>query len=263
MTRMNRRQWLAASGLGMIAGRSWGAKDAPTRVAKVVKLFKSPDGHPNGMETAKEGFWIGEQTTDRAHLVTFKGKLLKSVETESSNTSGIAYGGGYLWMAANGKAIGRPPRPTDATTGEVVQVDPSNGKTVSRHPVPGGGGVHGLEYDEDKLWVTSLKLQKLSQVDPKTFEVLHQIPVHLGRAHGLAWDPPGIWVMHSTDRVIHKLGTADGRILEIITLSRDDPDPHGMCMYKGHLYYCDAGIAPGGKDNASPHAGWVCRIDLG
>jgi hypothetical protein len=156
------------------------------------------------------------------------------VETESSNTSGIAFGGGYLWIAANGKAIGREAKPTDAATGEVVQVDPGTGKTVSRHPIPGGGGAHGLEFAEGKLWITSLKIQKLPLVDPKTFQVIRQIPVHLGRSHGLAFDPPGIWVMHSTDRVIHK----------------------------GHLYYCDAGIAPTGIDNKSPHAGYVCRIDL-
>jgi hypothetical protein len=35
------------------------------------------------------------------------GAVIKKVLTESSNTSGIAYGGGYLWMAANGAAIGR------------------------------------------------------------------------------------------------------------------------------------------------------------
>ena len=259
---MHRREFIAGSRIAALAARAYGAKDAPTRVAKVVKLFKSPDLHPNGLETVKEGFWIGEQTTDRAHLVDFHGKSIRSVDTESSNTSGIAYGGGYLWMAANGKAVGRAPKPTDEAVGAVIQVDPATGKTIARRPIPGGGGVHGLEYAEGKLWVTSLKIQKLSQVDPKTWELVHQIPVHLGRAHGLAFDPPGIWVMHSTDRVVHKLDVKDGRILEVITLAKDDPDPHGMSMYKGHLYYCDAGISPGGKDNGSASAGYICRIDL-
>ncbi len=116
-------------------------------------------------------------------------------------------------MAANGKAVGRPARPTDATTGEVVKVDPRSGKTVARYPIPGGGGVHGLKYSPEGL------------------------------------------------RVIHKLDGKDGRLLERITLAKDDPDPHGMCLYKGHLYYCDAGIAPGGQSNGSPSAGYVCRID--
>ena len=91
--------------------------DYPKRKAKVVKLFKSPDGHPNAMETTAEGLWIGEQTTDRAHLVDWKGNHIRTVETESSNTSGIAFGAGALWMAANGKATGRPVKSTDATTG--------------------------------------------------------------------------------------------------------------------------------------------------
>jgi len=245
---------------GLLAAGAYAA-ELSVRTAKVVRLFKAPEGNPNGLETVAEGFWIGDQVSDRAHLVDWKGKPLRSVSTESSNTSGIAYGGGYLWMAANGKAYGRPARPTDATTGEIIQVDPKTGKTVSRHFTPGGGGVHGLEYAEGTLWITSLAIGKLSQVDPKDFRVIHQIPVHLERSHGLAWDPPGIWVMHSTDRVIQKLHAKDGRILEQITLAKDDPDPHGMCLHDGHLYYCDAGIAPGGTSNNSPWAGWVCRID--
>lgn len=255
---MHRRTFLSLAAAAPLAR----AADVPARKAKVVRLFKSPDGHPNGLETVREGFWIGEQTTDVAYLVDFDGKVLRRVPTESSNTSGIAFGGGYLWMAANGKAIGRDPRPTDATTGEVVQADPHSGKTVKRHPVPGGGGVHGLEYSKEGLWVTSLKLQKLSLVDPRDFHVVRQIPVHLGRAHGLAYDPPAIWCMHSTEREIHKLDLKDGRLMERIVLAKDDPDPHGMCMYHGHLYYCDAGIAPQGVSNNSPHAGWVCRVDL-
>jgi sugar lactone lactonase YvrE len=253
---INRRTFVAA-----LAATAAGASDVRTRAAKVVKLFRSPDSHPNGLETVREGFWIGEQVSDRAHLVDWNGKLLRSVDTESSNTSGIAFGAGAVWMAANGPAVGRARRPADATTGEIVKADPATGKTLARYPVPGGGGVHGLEFAEHTLWITSLKLQKLSQVDPKDFRLIRQIPVHLGRAHGLAWDPPGIWCMHSTDRVIHKLDANDGRILEIITLSKDDPDPHGMSMHDGHLYYCDAGIAPGGGSNNSPFAGYVCRID--
>jgi sugar lactone lactonase YvrE len=258
---MNRRHFLSsllfASAVSMKA-----AQDAPTRAAKVTKLFKSPDGHPNGLETSQEGLWIGEQITNRAHLVGWNGRLIKTVETESSNTSGIAYGGGYLWMAANGKALWRPARPTDATTGQIIQVDPATGATIARHPVPGGGGVHGLEFAEGKLWITSLKLEKLSQVDPNDFRVLRQIPVHLSRAHGLGWDPPGIWCMHSNDWVIHKLDARDGAVLEVITIPKGNPEPHGMCIHDGHLYYCDAGVEPGAKASESPGTGYVCRIDL-
>ena len=264
---IKRREFLSSLLAVSLAGQT----KPPARTAKVTPLFKSPDRNPNGLEASEEGLWIGEQTTDRAYMVNWtNGYVMRSVQTESSNTSGIAYGGGFLWMAANGPSHGRPPKPSDAKTGEVIKADPWTGRTLGRYPIPGGGGVHGLEFAEGTLWITSLKLQKLSQVDPKDFRVIQQIPVHLGRAHGLAWDPPGpaelripwIWCMHSDDRVIHKLNPHSGLLLEVVTLSKSDPDPHGMCLYKGHLYYCDAGIAPGGGPNHSLWAGYVCRIDL-
>lgn len=259
---MRRRDFLmgTAVSLGLAA-------DAPVRKAKVVKLFRSPDGNPNALEATPEGLWIGEQCTDRAYLVDWKsGKVLRKTETESSNTSGIAFGAGSVWMAANGKAIGRNPRPTDSDTGAIVRVDPATGKTQARHPVPGGGGVHGLEFADGKLWITSLRIRKLTQVDPETFQIRSQIPVTLDRAHGLAWDTRGgqqaIWCMFSNERVVHKLDAKDGKILEQVVLTAEDPDPHGMCLHSGSLYYCDAGIAPGAKPTNSPSAGYVCRIDF-
>ena len=43
------------------------------------------------------------------------------------------------------------------------------------------------------------QLKKLSQVDPKDFHVIHEIPVPFDRAHGLDFDGPDIWCMFSTD----------------------------------------------------------------
>jgi streptogramin lyase len=243
------------------------AADVKTSKAKVVRLFKSPDGFPNAMETSPEGVWVGEQTTDTAYLLDWKtGKVKKKVETASSNTSGMAFGGGYLWMAANGFALGRSKKSTDHPSGAILKVDPKTGNTVAEWPIPnGGGGVHGLEYVDGHLWMASHKFTRLAKVDVRDgkFQPVHDIPVTLGRSHGLAWEAPNaLWCMFSTDRVIHKLDAADGKILEIVTLAKDDPDPHGMCLWKGHLYYCDAGIAPPGVPNDSPASGYVCRIDL-
>src|SRR5215471_14928651 len=93
-------------------------KAGTTHQGKPVRLFKSPDGHPNALEATPEGLWVGEQVTDRAYLLDWKtGAVLKKVDTESSNTSGIAYGGGYLWMAANGGPVMRDPRPGERKDG--------------------------------------------------------------------------------------------------------------------------------------------------
>jgi hypothetical protein len=102
----------------------------------------------------------------------------------------------------------------------------------------------------------------VAQVDPGTFQVLHKIPLHLSRPHGLAWDPPGIWVGYSNDHVFIKQDIKDGRPLEIVELNKgSDPDPHGMDIYRGKLYYCDAGISPPGIASGSPASGFICRID--
>lgn len=236
--------------------------DYPIHKAKVEPLWKSSDGHPNALEATEEGLWVGEQVSDVAYLLDWRtGKVLRKVPTESSNTSGIAFGGGFLWVAANGRAQQREPRPTDAKAGEVVKIDNHTEKTVARYPMPGGGGVHGLVWGRNSLWITTLKLKTLTQVDAE-FRILHSIPVTLTRAHGLAWDGDSIWCMFSNDRVIQRLDVKDGRITEAIQLEASHPDPHGMTRYKGTIYYCDAGIAPGGVDNGSQHAGYICRLHL-
>ena len=42
--------------------RSGAQPDVPVRKPKAVaKLFKSPEGHPNGLENTREGLWIAEE----------------------------------------------------------------------------------------------------------------------------------------------------------------------------------------------------------
>src|SRR5688572_16779259 len=76
------------------------APPPPVRKATVTKLFRTPDGHPNALDVSPEGFWIGEQVTDRVILMDVNGKVLKAFQTECHNCSGIAVGGGYLWLSA-------------------------------------------------------------------------------------------------------------------------------------------------------------------
>ena len=41
----------------------------PRKPNAVVKLFKSPEGFPNGLENTPEGLWIAEEVSERAYLV--------------------------------------------------------------------------------------------------------------------------------------------------------------------------------------------------
>ena len=118
---------------------------------KIEKLFRSPYAVPNCLQTTDEGLWIVDQITDRVALVDpvtpvdhyGVNKWLREIATESSNTSGLSYGDGALWLGANGPGtLWRPIRSTDAHEGEIFMVDPATGLATvnlvdaSRAPAP-------------------------------------------------------------------------------------------------------------------------------
>src|SRR5215510_15916656 len=166
----NRRAFLGTLGAGLMSSRflhaqaaqGGGAAKIPIRKAKTTPLFKSPEGYPNAITATADGLWIAEQKTDNAHLVDWNGKLLKSVKTESKNTSGMGVGGGFIWMGANAAPQG------------IFQTD-MNSKTIAHRQIPlgpreNGGGCHGVEYIDGKLWIAALRLRGILRVDAKTWE---------------------------------------------------------------------------------------------
>jgi hypothetical protein len=237
------------------------AAEYQSRKAKVEILWKAPDGHPNALEATDEGLWVGDQISDAAHLLDWKtGRLIRSVQTECYNTSGIAYGGGFLWMAANGALKVRPRRSTDGDDAAILKVDPNTGKTLARCPFP-GASLHELEWVESEklLWATDRGHSRLLLMDPN-FQVLRSIPVKLRRAHGLAWDNGSLWCLFSDDWVIQRLDVKDGHVLEEIQLKKGvDPEPHGLALHEGFLYYADAGMA-GTRPSGGKYSGSICRV---
>jgi hypothetical protein len=254
-----RRVFLGTLGAGLVGARlaraqSGGAAAPPVKVrkAKTTTLFKSPEGYPNAITATSDGLWIGEQKTDHACLVDWHGKLLKTVTTESKNTSGMGIGGGFIWMGANTAPNG------------IFQTDMSS-KTVSHRQIPlGGGGCHGVEYVNGKLWIAALRLRGILRVDAKTWEPEFLIPYSVPRAHGVAWDNGAIWMVTGDDQGagLIKFDAETGRTLETVRFSESDPDPHGLAVHEGALYSCDAGIHPGWAENKSPTHGYIFRIDL-
>ena len=231
--------------------------------AKIEKLFRAPYAVPNGLQVTDDGLWIVDQITDRVALVEIAEasdygvtRLIRDIPSESSNTSGLAYGGGALWLAANGPGNRwRPERPTDAKPGqgEIFKADPETGKTLHRYPIPGGGGTHGVEYDpydEGYLWVEALKTQTLHKMRIADWSIQHSIRLPYGRAHGLVRVEDGIWVVHTSERVIVKLDVQDGAELDRITVAEPHPEPHCLSALGTDLLYCDA------------TSGWVVKITL-
>lgn len=264
-----------------------GGRSIPRRITSTRNLFKAPAGSwPNGVAVVPEGLWIAEQKltgmaakqyhlpepADRhesAWLVDWNGKILKTIVTESQNTSGMAVGGGYLWMGAN---VFRD--------NGIYQYDMA-GKLISRRQVPlgppeDGGGVHGLLWHEGKLWIVANRLHVIMRVDPVSWVPEFEIPLSdlAARYHGIAWDDsvPGgaIWAVtgnrssgyKESQAGLHKYDVRTGRLLEIAQFQNGSADPHGLAMYNGKLVSCDAGIHPGWPNFDSPSSGYVFEIDF-
>ena len=301
---MTKREFLAASvGAGLalvkagsalaqqgVASAPRAAAKIPSRTAKTTKLFKSPPGYPNGIAVVPEGLWIAEQKesgglakiynlpepkdlSEAAWLVDWHGKLLKTVTTPSLNTSGLAVGGGYIWMGANAL-----PSEANTTNEGIFQVD-MNSKLVSHRQIPlgpadNGGGCHGLFWHDGKLWIASLRMNGILRVDPTTWEPEFFIPFYAvegrPRYHGIAWDDGTIWLVTGNDSHSYSEGrpglvryeAATGKVLETADFAPGSCDPHGLAIHDGALVSCDAGIHPGWTPNDSPTHGWIFKIEL-
>ncbi len=106
------------------------------------------------------------------------------------------------------------------------------------------------------MWLVAIGINALVEVDPKdNSRIGHIVPTRLSRPHGLDFEGDAIWCLFSDNLQIHKLERATGKSLEIIQLSKEDPDAHGLCVNEGRIYYSDAGIARPGKPSDSPTSG--------
>ena len=232
----------------------------PVRKIKTTALFKSPEGYPNGIAVAPEGLWICEQKSDNAVLVDWKGKLLKTLKSQSKNTSGIAYGDGCVWMAGN-----------SAAAEGVFQID-MNGRELTHRQIPlgpadNGGGCHGIEYVDGKVYIAALRLRGILRVDAKTWQPEFMIPYAVPRAHGIAHNPAddSVWMVTGTADGLAGLvqyDNATGRMLSTAAFAKTDCDPHGLAWHDGALYSSDAGIHPGWEDDISPTHGYIFKIDF-
>lgn len=278
---MTKREFLAA-GFGAAFAQPPSGKVAK-RMAKTTKLFKAPDGFPNGLAATPEGLWIAEQKlsgtqakdyrlpeprtlSEEAWLVDTNGKVIKTVTTPSRNTSGMAVGDNHVWMVANAPPQG------------VFQVD-MNSKLISHRQIPlgpadNGGGCHGAQWDNGKLWIAALRLRANIRVDPKTWAPEFIIPFYQApdrnRYHDITLDNGTMWQIVGNDCKSYKdyrpglvrYEVATGRVLETVDFVSNSCDPHGLAMWNGKLVSCDAGIHPGWPNRDSPTAGWIFQIDF-
>ena len=225
----------------------------------IERAFDAPLTQPNGIATVDEGFWIVDQATDFAFLVTEKGELTRCIPTWSENSSGLAFGGGALWVSNNsGNPILRPHLPTDRRRGGILKVDPVDGRKLDEFDLPlvepERAGIHGLEWTEGTLWLHIANKKVFARVRDDDFTVLHTIPVLHGRAHGLVWKDDHLWATYTNDRIIIKQDPLDGHAVEVIEIPDEYPDPHGLTWWDDSFWYTNAdGQFPRGVYRITPY----------
>ena len=305
---MNKRQFLgammAAAASGTVPARAQGA-DAlgrrgesgpariPRRKARTTKMFLTPPCWPNAIAVEPgRGFWVQEQRHDnapeKAWLLDFKtGKVLHAVTTNCKDTSGMAFGGGFLWSGANGASIKNHPTPP---INGIFQTD-MNARQVSWRQIPfgpkeDGGATHGLAWDNGKLWIHANRLDAIIRVDPKTWQTDWMVPVakNISRLHGIAYDKGSIWQVCGTQKPgtigyegytpgLVKYDVQSAKVVEIVDFVPGSCDIHDVTVHDGQFYGVDAGEHPGWPIDAryaqpgfpelnSPSGGYVFKIDL-
>ena len=266
-------------------------KKVPNRMAKTTPLFKSPGRWPNALGSSPRGLWVGEQhllksnaasvnvpwpthtNKEQAWLMDLTGKILMQRESDSSNMVGVVEGNGSLWIAAD----------DDAPKAGIYKVDLASGKQTAHLQVPlspGGisGHLHGLQWQDGKLWVSNDRMKSLMRIDPMTWTPELEIPMFtppgMSRYHGITIDKDGSILQVIADdqstsykdpRFVAGLSRMDqdGKAIETITFVPGSCDPHGLAYHDGQLYGCDAGYHPGWHTNYdSPFSAMIFRIDI-
>ena len=243
--------------------------EVPTYKAKVEKLFKSPDRYPNALEAMPDGLWVGDQVSERVNKLDWAtGKVLEDFVAQAHNTSGLAVGGGFLWIGCNGAGTAAAKRsfdrPFDRKFGEVVKCDMKTGKQVWGYKSP-WGSTHGTTYvkETNKLWVLAPSQNLALETDPNDgLRMLRMVSLKMDVPHGVNWYGGKLWVLAAGNRVLHKIDADSGKILEIYTLAPTDPDPHGMCIKDDYVYYCDAGLGGGRNPSPGTTPQMICRFPL-
>ena len=230
--------------------------EVPLITRRVEKRYKIAGcTQPNDLQFVPGGLWVLDQVDpNKAFKVRPEdGSIIEQLQTESIHGSGITYGNGGLWITST--------KMTDpAVPPRTLKVDPKTGKTLKSWVTPGSGlygkvttpsGGHGLKWVDGQYWMAVPASGKLFLMEPETGEVLRSIPAPGVRTHGLAWDNGFLWCVESDGRAIYKLDPRDGKPVAKIQLTKSDPEPHGLDVNKGVLWYCDAA------------SGWICRLSSG
>jgi streptogramin lyase len=209
-------------------------------MSKIETVFEAPGPQPNGLQATPAGLWVLDQKTNQVSLVSYQGRVLTTLDTASDRGSGITDDGAALWLAST-------------YSRDILKVERETGATLASFPTPGAAktGAHGLEFHRGNLWLAVPPSATIYEIDVNdNFKVVHSIPAPGNRPHGIAWNGDDLWCVETNHRAIYRLDPQSGDILAKIDIPEPEPEPHGMTLWEGYFWYCDA------------HSGAICRLPI-
>tara|TARA_B100000676_G_C18087177_1_gene856036 strand:- start:4845 stop:5579 length:735 start_codon:yes stop_codon:yes gene_type:complete len=202
--------------------------------------FATPVRMPNGLQWYEDELYVMDQLTDDVFVLNIDGSVNRIVTTETENGSGITVGGGFIWTASNGEASARPARKSDDHISKILKIDPISGCTVDYFLTPDGGGVHGLAWDDGKIWITAFNPRAIHVIDCSNYEIVQSFSSDLDVLHGLALDGDGIWCSDRANGLIVRMNKQTGEVTDHIKMPNGSGDPHGLTINSSGLWYSDA-----------------------
>ena len=205
-------------------------------MAKIEDMWLTPGPMPNGLQAVDDGLWVIDQADNHLYKLDYEdGSVLADMPTETWKSSGVTEGGGYIWIGStHNYRIYKL-----ADDGSTVDFyDPPAGERDPSAVGPDTIRPHGMEWVDDKLWVSVKPANQNYLMDPGTMEVLHSIETPGPSPHGLAWDGEGLWCADREMGVVHRQDPETGEVMDQVSVP--DPELHGLTYHEGTLLVCCA-----------------------
>jgi hypothetical protein len=107
------------------------------KASRIERVYRTPHGKPNALDTTDEGLWIMDQDPGSWASVVDpeSGSLIREFKCENVlAASGICVDGDGVWVGSTYNRL-------------IVLCDPQNGNTIANYPTPGAGLIYSQQGD--------------------------------------------------------------------------------------------------------------------
>lgn len=116
-----------------------------------------------------------------------------------------AFGHGFIWL-------------TNATTGELVRMNPDNGSISTPQVVTEPGAEMALAVTDTSVWVADRRDSSLVELDPTSLAERRRIPVS-GSVSAIAVDGSTLWLLDREAGVVIGIDSADGSMTQTVPIT--------------------------------------------